>query len=80
MGSPFSAMPKKIATRKQRRGRNPGRYNAPSHRFRTDVKYIQDYKKHEGVVEELLQDPGRTAPLASVKIDEKELGFKPSAI
>jgi len=53
----------------QRRGRSQGKFNAPSHRFRGRVKYIQDRTEHEGIVEDILHDPGRTAPLAIVRLD-----------
>ncbi|MDH7517362.1 MAG: 50S ribosomal protein L2 [Candidatus Thermoplasmatota archaeon] len=53
----------------QRRGRVRGRYNAPSHRFRGDVKYIQDRGVHEGFIEDIMHDPGRSAPVASVKLN-----------
>ena len=52
----------------QRRGRVRGRYSAPAHRYRGKVKYSQDKEKREGVVENILHDPGRTAPLASVRL------------
>ena len=52
----------------QRRGRVHGRYGAPGHRYRGKVKYSWDKEKHEGVVENILHDPGRTAPLASVRL------------
>jgi len=56
----------------QRRGRVRGRYNAPSHRFRGEVKYIQDRGVHEGFVEDIMHDPGRSAPVASVKLDNSQ--------
>jgi large subunit ribosomal protein L2 len=60
----------------QRRGRVRGRYNAPSHRFKGDVKYIKDTNKIEGIVKEILHDPGRSAPLVNIKFEKnKELLF-----
>jgi large subunit ribosomal protein L2 len=56
----------------QRRGRVHGRYGVPSHRFRGEVKYIQDRGAHEGVVEDIIHDPGRSAPLASVKLENNK--------
>jgi large subunit ribosomal protein L2 len=56
----------------QRRGRVHGRYEVPSHRFRGEVKYIQDRGAHEGVVEDIIHDPGRSAPLASVKLENNK--------
>ena len=51
----------------QRRGRTKSKFNAPSHRFRGDIKYTSVEEEIEGVVEDIIHDPGRTAPLASVK-------------
>lgn len=59
----------------QRRGRVHGRYEVPSHRFRGEIKYIQDKGKHEGVVEDIIHDPGRSAPLASVKLENNKKIF-----
>src|SRR4030042_3457876 len=59
----------------QRRGRFNGRYNAPSHRFKGDVKYIKD-SNIEGIVKEILHDPGRSAPLSNIKFEKnKEILF-----
>jgi len=52
----------------QRRGRTKSKFNAPSHRFRGDIKYISVEGEIEGIVEDIVHDPGRTAPLASVKL------------
>ena len=54
----------------QRRGRNKGHFKTPSHRFRGEVKYIRDRNKHQGIVEDIVHDPGRTAPLASVRLED----------
>lgn len=56
----------------QRRGRFNGRYTVPSHRFRGKVKYQHDTKQKEGVVEDIIHDPGRTAPLAKVRLKNKK--------
>jgi len=53
----------------QRRGRTKGKFNSPSHRFKGEVKYSHDKGICKGVVDDILHDPGRTAPLASVKLD-----------
>ena len=56
----------------QRRGRTKGKFNSPSHRFKGEVKYSQDNNKIGGIVEDIIHDPGRTAPLVKVSIkDEK---------
>ena len=52
----------------QRRGRFRGRYNVPSHKFRGDVSYINE-KEMRGVVEEIVHDPGRTSPVARVRLE-----------
>jgi large subunit ribosomal protein L2 len=56
----------------QRRGRLHSRFSSPSHRFQGEVKYAQDNKKLGGIVEDLIHDSGRTAPLARVTIDNKK--------
>jgi len=56
----------------QRRGRTQSKFNSPSHRFRGEVKYTQENKKNTGVVEDIIHDPGRTAPLAKIKTDGKK--------
>jgi len=56
----------------QRRGRNRGHFRTPSHRFKGEVKYIRDTDKHEGVVEDILHDPGRNAPLISVRLEDNK--------
>jgi len=58
----------------QRRGRVRGRYNVPSHRFKGKVSYHHSTQKQTGVVEDIIHDPGRSAPLALVRMrDSKEL-------
>jgi len=60
----------------QRRGRVKGRYNVPSHRFKGDIKYVKEKDNIEGTVKEILHDPGRSAPLAAVKLNtNKEILF-----
>lgn len=53
----------------QRRGRTKGRYNVPSHKFRGKIKYGNE-KEMKGVIEEILHDPGRTSPLAKLRLDD----------
>lgn len=66
----------------QRRGRTQSKFNAPSHRFRGKIKYSQDTSKNEGIVKDILHDPGRTAPLASIRLkdDKKILIIAPEGI
>jgi len=56
----------------QRRGRIKGKFNAPSHRFRGKVKYLQNREKQEGTIEDIIHDPGRTAALASVRLEDNK--------
>ena len=55
----------------QRRGRNKGRYNAPSHNNRGKVSYVND-KEMSGVVERIIHDPGRTTPVAEVRLSNNK--------
>lgn len=66
----------------QRRGRQNTKFNAPSHRYRGKIKYTKKTKSNEGIVEDLIHDPGRTAPLASVKLmdNKKILTLAPEGI
>ena len=58
----------------QRRGRTKSKFNAPSHRFKGKVKYLQNREVQEGTVEDIIHDSGRTAPLASVRLaDNKKI-------
>jgi len=60
----------------QRRGRVKGRYNVPSHRFKGDIKYIKGINKSEGIVKDIIHDPGRSTPLANIRLDKnKEILF-----
>jgi large subunit ribosomal protein L2 len=56
----------------QRRGRGTPRYRSPSHRYKGEIKYPRiDYGgKILGQVVELIKDPGRTAPLAKVLLQD----------
>lgn len=55
----------------QRRGRTRGRYHVPSHKFRGKIKYEHD-KNLKGKVEKILHDPGRTSPLAKIRLENKK--------
>ena len=57
----------------QRRGRVKGRYNVPTHRNRGKIKYNKKNVKGTGIVEDILHDPGRTAPITKVKLDNKKI-------
>ena len=53
----------------QRRGRFNGRYSVPSHRYHGKIRYQHDTQYQQGIVEDLIHDPGRTAPLAIVRME-----------
>ena len=58
----------------QRRGKGTPRYRSPSHRFKGDITYPA-YRKYSGIggqVIELVHDPGRTAPLAKILLEDFE--------
>ena len=55
----------------QRRGRVKGRYNVPSHRFRGDIRYKHETWGKKGIVEDIIHDPGRTAPLTVIRFENK---------
>jgi len=54
----------------QRRGRTNTKFNAPSHRFKGKVKYEQKKNLKEGTVIDIVHDPGRTAPLAIIRLSD----------
>ncbi len=56
----------------QRRGRNRGRYNVPSHRHKGKVKYETLEGTKEVTVQDIFHDPGHSAPLAAVSNDKGE--------
>ena len=56
----------------QRRGRPKGRYHVPAHKFRGEIKYKID-DNEEGIVEKIQHDPGRTAPIAKVRLTDNSL-------
>ena len=66
----------------QRRGRVNGRYNTPSHRYRGKIKYSKEIKNKEGIVEDIIHDPGRSAPLIYVRLknNKKILSIAPEGI
>lgn len=57
----------------QRRGRTRGRYGVPTHRYRGKVRYHHQTNKKTGVVEDIIHDPGRTAPLACVRLEDNSV-------
>ena len=53
------------------RGKGGPRYRAPSHRYLGKVEYFEG--KGEGIIKDILHDPGRSAPVMLVKIGGKEI-------
>lgn len=53
----------------QRKGSNK-RYRSPSHRFETPLKHPKTKDVVKGVVEDIITDAGRTAPLVVVRTDK----------
>lgn len=65
--------------RQQRRGKGSLVYRAPSHRFVTDAKY--KVVEGEGIVEDIVHDPSRYAPVMLVNFGtEKQYLLAPSGI
>lgn len=56
----------------QRRGRTQSKFNAPSHRFKGKIKYARDNENKEGIVKDIIHDPGRSAPLASIMLNDNK--------
>ncbi|MFC2162460.1 50S ribosomal protein L2 [Candidatus Altiarchaeota archaeon] len=56
----------------QRRGRGTPRYRSPSHRFTTKISYndLKNKKTIGGQVIELVNDRGRSAPLAKILLED----------
>lgn len=63
-------MGKRLIT--QRRGKGRPRYRSPSHRFKGDIKYprLDSSRPIGGQVLEIMHDPGRTAPLAKIMLED----------
>ena len=59
----------------QRRGKGNPRYLAPSHRYLVDVSYGQWDGEVEGVVVDIVDDPGRYAPLARIRLSNGETWY-----
>jgi large subunit ribosomal protein L2 len=58
----------------QNRGKGTPTYRAPSHRYRANIIHIKVDKDQtvKGVVEEIVRDPARSAPVALVALDNGE--------
>ncbi len=57
----------------QRRGRTKSKFNSPSHRFKGNIKYSQKFEETEGVIIDIIHDPGRTTPIAKVKLNNNKI-------
>ncbi len=55
----------------QRRGRFRGRYNVPSHKYRGNIEYTNE-RNTKGTIENLIHDPGRSAPVAEVRMENQK--------
>lgn len=64
-------MGKKI--RAQRKG-SSGTYTAPSHRYVSDAKY-RNVRRMSATIEDIVHDPGRTAPLVKVRYEDNTVGY-----
>lgn len=53
------------------RGKGGPRYRAPSHRWRGKVQYLKD-EVMKGKVKDIINDPGRSAPVAIVRFENGE--------
>ena len=53
----------------QARGRGGTRYRAPSHRYAGKVKFHPS-QKIEGVIKDIIHDPGRSAPVMIVRFED----------
>ncbi|MCD4666389.1 50S ribosomal protein L2 [archaeon] len=57
----------------QRRGRGSLRYKAPSHRYNHEVRYPKSNENSVGKVIDIINDKARSAPLALVQFENKEI-------
>jgi large subunit ribosomal protein L2 len=66
----------------QRRGRVQSKFNSPSHRFKGNIRYENNSENNEGIVIDIVHDPGRNAPLALLKLknEKKVLTLAPEGI
>lgn len=55
----------------QRRGKRKGKYAAPSHRFKGEIKY-SNAREMEGIVEEIIHDSGRSSPIAKIRLKDNK--------
>jgi large subunit ribosomal protein L2 len=56
----------------QRRGRFNSRFRTPSHKNKGKIKYSNYTGKNEGIVQDIIHDPGRTAPLVIIRLKDNK--------
>ncbi len=61
----------------QRRGRGSPTFKAPSHKYKGNLEHVKVNKREtvSGVVEEIVHDPARSAPIARIRIEEEKQTF-----
>ena len=61
----------------QNRGKGTPTYRAPSHRYRADIKHIKvdSDETIKGVVQDIMRDPARSAPVALVSLSTGEMRY-----
>ncbi|MDM7935739.1 MAG: 50S ribosomal protein L2, partial [Methanothrix sp.] len=61
----------------QNRGKGSPTYRAPSHRYRADIKQIRPEGEGtvKGIVQEIMRDPARSAPVALVALNSGEMRY-----
>lgn len=58
----------------QRRGRGTTTYRSPSHRFKGNLEFIRFVKEPMvGIVKDIYHDPGKSAPIAKIELENKEI-------
>ena len=63
----------------QRRGRGSPTFRAPSHKYKGNLEHVRVNKNETvaGVIKEIVHDPARSAPIASIMIEKgKQIGEK----
>ena len=63
----------------QRRGRGSPTFRAPSHKYKGNLEHVKANKCEtvSGVVEEIVHDPARSAPIARIRVEEgKQMGYR----
>lgn len=62
----------------QRRGKGSFTYKAPSHRYKHDTRHVRTAEKPvEGVLEKIVHEPGRNAPVGVIRLDDGSKAYTP---